>query len=42
MVNVPISDTFGMRAAAYYYKRDEYLVDSLTGPYVGRSRRDRN
>ena len=35
MINVPLSDTFGVRGAVYHATRGEYLVDSLTGPYEG-------
>jgi iron complex outermembrane receptor protein len=36
VVNEPIGDTFGMRVAYYQMKRDEIMVDSLSGPYTGR------
>ena len=36
VINVPLSDTFAVRAAAHYENRGDYLVDSLTGPYTGK------
>jgi iron complex outermembrane receptor protein len=35
VINVPLGDTFGMRAAVHHDERGEYLVDSLSGPYSG-------
>ena len=36
MLNVPLSETFGIRAALHREQRGEPLVDSLSGPYTGR------
>jgi iron complex outermembrane recepter protein len=36
VANVPLSGTFGVRAALHHEQRGDYLVDSLSGPYVGR------
>ena len=35
VLNIPLGDTFAMRAALHHDERGEYLVDSLTGPYNG-------
>lgn len=36
VINAPLSDTFGVRAAVHYENRGDYLVDHLSGPYNGR------
>ena len=36
VINAPVGDTFGIRVAYYQMKRDEVMVDSLSGPFTGR------
>jgi iron complex outermembrane receptor protein len=35
VLNVPLGETFAVRAAVHHDERGEYLVDSLSGPYQG-------
>ncbi len=36
VINIPASDTVAFRAALHHEERGEPLVDSISGPYVGR------
>lgn len=36
IVNVPVNDTFALRFGFRHLKRDDVLVDSLSGPFTGR------
>ena len=35
VLNMPVSDTFGVRFAAHHEQRNETLLDDITGPYTG-------